>query len=227
MNLSTKIQAYESFFESNLPKEMVDSNLLSLTAQLKNSFFRQLNYYVLWKDKALSFGGCNQLFSRRFEFNKPCQVIGKTDHDFPWRKDLRKKYVTDDQTVLNTGIPKINFIEQQRQLDGSVKMVLVSKIPISRQTEIMGVLCIYVYVTSHGKNNASILLSPSSILTELTEKEKRCVYLLVKGYSAKKIGDVLGNSPRTIETHLENIKSKLHCYNRSQIIEKAFEEIIF
>ena len=89
MNLSTKIQAYESFFESNLPKEMVDSNLLSLTAQLKNSFFRQLNYYVLWKDKALSFGGCNQLFSRRFEFNKPCQVIGKTDHDFPLKRTLK------------------------------------------------------------------------------------------------------------------------------------------
>jgi len=220
------LQSYESVFETEISKDVLDSNITWLTSKLKNSFINHSTYYIFWKNNKLAFGGCNQRFAYRFDLNSPHKIIGKTDDEFPWREDLRKKYITDDQKILKTGIPKINFIEQQRQFDGSIENVLVSKIPVIQQKEVVGILGAYIYIEKTKKNGLSVLLSPSKAQEKLTPKEKQCVYYLVKGYSMKETARALNNSPRTIETHFERIKLKLQCYNKSQIIEKAFEEEI-
>ena len=39
----------------------------------------------------------------------------------------------------------------------------------------------------------------------------------------KEIAYLMSISPRTVETHIENMKYKLGCYSRSQLIEKAID----
>ena len=46
---------------------------------------------------------------------------------------------------------------------------------------------------------------------------------VIQGFTNKKIGDRLFISPRTVQTHLSNILSKLSLENRSQLIRYAFE----
>lgn len=53
----------------------------------------------------------------------------------------------------------------------------------------------------------------------LSNKELECVHLLALGKTAKQIALGLEASPRTIEKHLENIKSKINCGNKEIIIQ--------
>ncbi len=57
----------------------------------------------------------------------------------------------------------------------------------------------------------------------LTPAEEKVFWEVVQGYTNKKIGDHLFISPRTVQTHLSNILSKLSVENRSQLIRYAFE----
>ena len=54
----------------------------------------------------------------------------------------------------------------------------------------------------------------------LTARELACANLLVKGLSARLIAEALFLSPRTIETHLNRLKEKLHCHSKTELISK-------
>lgn len=53
----------------------------------------------------------------------------------------------------------------------------------------------------------------------LSNKEIECCYYLSKGLSIKGIAHKMGLSPRTIETHVNHIKLKSHCYTTDLLIE--------
>ncbi|MGB3292965.1 MAG: response regulator transcription factor [Phormidesmis sp.] len=57
----------------------------------------------------------------------------------------------------------------------------------------------------------------------LTPAEEKVFWEVVQGLTNKKIGDRLFISPRTVQTHLSSILSKLSLENRSQLIRYAFE----
>lgn len=57
----------------------------------------------------------------------------------------------------------------------------------------------------------------------LTPAEEKVFWEVVQGHTNKQIGDHLFVSPRTVQTHLSNILSKLGLENRSQLVRFAFE----
>ena len=70
--------------------------------------------------------------------------------------------------------------------------------------------CCYIL----GDNQASLFL---------TDRQQECLFLLIRGKSAKQIANILAVSLRTVEDHIIKIKQKLNCYNKSQLIEKAID----
>ncbi len=52
----------------------------------------------------------------------------------------------------------------------------------------------------------------------LTRREKEVLQNYIFGYTAKMIANKLFISVRTAETHIQNIKEKLNCYNRSELV---------
>ncbi len=57
----------------------------------------------------------------------------------------------------------------------------------------------------------------------LTPAEERVFWEVIQGFTNKIVGDHLFVSPRTVQTHLSNILSKLSLKNRAQLIRYAFE----
>src|SRR3990167_10125960 len=107
-----------------------------------------LPHAVFWKDQNLIFAGCNKQFANHFGYESPADIIGKTDYDLPFPSSFANQYRIDDLEVLSTGKPKINYEEMQIQSDGSLKTVLVSKVPFcDQQGTIIGVLGIYTDIT--------------------------------------------------------------------------------
>lgn len=58
---------------------------------------------------------------------------------------------------------------------------------------------------------------------KLTQRETECLFLLIRGKSAKEIARFLEISPRTVEEYIEHIKVKMNVSTRHQIITKAIE----
>jgi DNA-binding NarL/FixJ family response regulator len=77
-----------------------------------------------------------------------------------------------------------------------------------------------VSATSDAANGASAM--PQEPLP-LTPAEEKVFWEVIQGFTNKQIGDHLFISPRTVQTHLSNILSKLSLENRSQLIRYAFE----
>jgi DNA-binding NarL/FixJ family response regulator len=65
-------------------------------------------------------------------------------------------------------------------------------------------------------------ISPTPL--PLTRAEEKVFLQVIQGYTNKQIGDRLFVSPRTVQTHLSNILSKLGLENRSQLVRFAFEQ---
>lgn len=50
-----------------------------------------------------------------------------------------------------------------------------------------------------------------------TEREFECVSYLTRGKTAEEIAIILSISKRTVETHIQNIKRKMNCYNQFRL----------
>lgn len=57
----------------------------------------------------------------------------------------------------------------------------------------------------------------------LSPREKECIRLLIKGYTATQTGEILQLSKRTVEHYLENIKLKTNSFSKLELFEKFRE----
>lgn len=109
-------------------------------------------HFVFWKDVNSVFLGCNKQFSDSIKFDSPEEIIGKTDYEMPWKKEESDAYIADDKKIMESGVPKLDYEELQRQADDSERIMLVSKVPMyDDDHKIIGVLGIYTDITERKK----------------------------------------------------------------------------
>lgn len=63
-------------------------------------------------------------------------------------------------------------------------------------------------------------LSPSYPDVYLSCREAQCVAYFLKGYSNRIIGNILNLSSKTIDSYTDNIKKKLNCRSKAELIVK-------
>lgn len=80
-----------------------------------------------------------------------------------------------------------------------------------------------------GENFKSIvyILNNAHCPYQLTEKQKICLFLLLRGKTTKQIASILGRSARTIDSHLDVLKNKMNCRYKSELIEKSIDAGLF
>jgi len=74
---------------------------------------------------------------------------------------------------------------------------------------------------------SNLLLKPEKNILRLSKREGECLIHLVNGLTMKKMASLMDVSIRTIETHINNIKIKTKCYNKSEIIQLANKTLPF
>lgn len=130
--------------------ELLDSEqLLQQTNRMLHLVLDTIPVRVFWKDKDLKYLGCNRLFAMDAGFSSPRQVIGKTDHQMPW-KDQVDLYRADDIKVMNADKPQLNYEEPQTKPNGDHVWLRTSKIPLRNlDGDVIGVLGMYEDVTEN------------------------------------------------------------------------------
>ncbi|WP_372845040.1 PAS domain S-box protein [Pontiella sp.] len=99
---------------------------------------------VFWKDLESVYLGCNTSFAEDAGLGDPDELVGKTDYDMSWGRAEAALFRADDQAVVKSGTPRLNFEERQTRPDGTTSWLSTSKVPIrNQQGEIIGVLGAY------------------------------------------------------------------------------------
>lgn len=62
---------------------------------------------------------------------------------------------------------------------------------------------------------------------KLSSRELECIFLYAKGKTAKETARELNISQRTVETYFENIKNKLNCYTKDQVLRFLVKDGFF
>ncbi len=75
------------------------------------------------------------------------------------------------------------------------------------------------------KSSFSYILDDGSLNSyKLSERQIECLFFLLRGKSTKDIGNILSLSSRTVESYINEIKFKMSCLTKGELIEKAFYE---
>lgn len=107
---------------------------------------------VFWKDRNSVFLGANRTFASDSGFaDDPAGLIGKTDLETP-SAEIAESFRADDRSVMETGIPKLDYEEHQIKPDGSRAWLRTSKVPLRNQDgSVIGVLGTYQDITERKK----------------------------------------------------------------------------
>ena len=112
---------------------------------------------VFWKDRDLTYLGCNLPFAHDVGLASPEEVVGKIDFGLAVPKEQSEAFRTDDRAVIESGTPKLDFEEPQTRQDGALYWLKTNKIPLKNiQGEIVGVIGTYEDITERRRMQAAI-----------------------------------------------------------------------
>ena len=102
---------------------------------------------VFWKDRNSTFLGCNQALARDCGFDRPNDLIGKSDYETV-AAPMADRYRADDREVMENDQPKLNYEEPQAKKDGSTGWLRTNKVPLhGKDGRVIGVLGTYEEIT--------------------------------------------------------------------------------
>ena len=102
---------------------------------------------VFWKDRSLTYLGCNRAFAIDAGLRDPAEIIGKNDHELACR-ETAGLYRDDDNSVMEQNAPRLNFEEPQARPEGDQRWLRISKLPLrDRAGKVIGVIGTYEDIT--------------------------------------------------------------------------------
>lgn len=186
----------------------------------------RIDQYVFLKDREGIYRYANQPFAMIAGMNAAEAIIGKTDRELAWRVDAERWFVTDAQVLAGQSILRME--ESYRCAEGDIKF-LITKIPYrNEQGEIVGILGNFLDCTDRlmlkikGKfDEEKLRLHLEHVPDWLSAAEVRVCFYLIHGFSTRRIGEKIGTTESTVRFHIDNIKNKMQCTTKSEIVETA------
>jgi PAS domain S-box-containing protein len=123
-----------------------------------DSIINNLPGAVYWKDKEGQYLGCNKFVARMAGYNKPSDMIGKTDYDLCW-KEFADDWRQRDLNVLKEG-QTIVCEEKVRLADGSIITELTFKTPLrNKNGDIVGIIGTSLDITERKEMEEQLKIS--------------------------------------------------------------------
>lgn len=191
--------------------------------------------YVFWKNLAGEYHGYNDYGAKCLGYSRGSEIVGKTDLGI-FLPENALIYRANDQkalkenrliTALEQGILhkvpvvflsyKVPLYDTASQVKGMFGFSFSSPTQqIKNQT--ISIDNISINNSPLNFNKLPIIQNSNSLKKLLSEQEKNCLDLFLKGFTIKKIARHLKLSPRTIETYIERSKIKLNSKNKAELI---------
>ncbi len=166
---------------------------------------------VFWKDRNLTYLGCNRAYAAAKGLPNPEAVVGKTDYDFS-PPDQAERFRADDLMVISSAQPRLNYEEPLITLTGEQRWLRTSKIPLQNAAgDVIAVLGMYEDITK--RKEIEITLERLARAVEatrdaviITDLKGNIVFVnpafeQITGYSA---AEALGQNPRILKSGMQD-----------------------
>lgn len=187
--------------------------------------------YLYTKDKDFRYTYCNENMARIAGLDTTEQLIGKKDEECIWG-DRAELYYHGDRMVM-AGKPWVNTLEKLTTCKGEMRVLVSKNRLFNNLGETIGITGVLVDVSGNpffkqaGDYNIRkkhYELGSRFNNEYITSRELQVLKLLIYGFTANKIGKRLYISPKTVESHIDNIKIKLQVETKGEIMLVAIKE---
>lgn len=211
----------------------------SLLPSVDIDLLMQLPINVYWVDKQLRHMGHNHHFLHVLGYTQAQEatLMGRTVLEIALNTTIpigmAKTAMDNCQRVMEQ---QTNLIFEEKGFSDSnsyeqnTSVYLSTKLPLIENNQAIGCFGYSIPLQTEigEKVQAGLLKLPcqqqqKAPTAALTAREQECLQLLAYGLSFKQIASRVNISTRTVRFHFENIKHKLGCINRFDIIDKAVE----
>jgi two-component system aerobic respiration control sensor histidine kinase ArcB len=115
--------------------------------------------YVFWKNRQYVYLGCNENLVKAAGLSSPADFIGKTDYELPWSSHANE-FQQDDESVMQSGLPKLNIEEKLVHTNGEISIVLTNKVPLKDANGVViGIIAIASDITERKNIEQQLILS--------------------------------------------------------------------
>lgn len=195
----------------------------------QNDILNDVRFYFFCKDISGKFLNVNDVLLNEVGLSKESDILGLTDFDLCW-KEYAEGYRKIDQMVIDTNLPKMG-IEKIKIADDSISEFFYFKHSLKANSKkVIGTVGLTFSLDNLSLLKTFATLSEPSLTTnflakiedpKISKRQLDCLYYLVQGMTMKEIAKKLDISHRTVEKHINDIKPKLNCTSRSEMISKA------
>ncbi|MFO7795818.1 MAG: PAS domain S-box protein [Promethearchaeati archaeon] len=221
-----------SFWKLLQPKQRVSA--LEESLEMLQFVLDQMPQYIAWKDKDLTFLGCNINFARVIGLNKPGKIIGKSNEEIYHKDDIKQYLNKKEENIINSKNPELHNIEDWFRIDDEIRYFDASRLPLRDLAgNVIGILMAYEDITERIKAKKA-LESSEKRFRKLNELLPDIVYTVnrkgIITYVNSVVHNILGYEPDEISNkkHISEFFPKEHLdflrSNFNKVIEGAITE---
>lgn len=203
--------------------------------------FNAVPGYIGWKDKNSVFLGCNINNAKAVQLKHPEDIIGLTDIDLMDQTEESAQFHRAHDQIAMEGYTIKTLHSSSSHLSDNKTYFQTKKI-FKQGEETIGIIyhCVEFFISTLFAKMQDIdkRYAPSVMLPlyyelesnaynnpyQFSPRELECLFCMLRGMSAKQIGNFLGLTKRTIEFYIDNIKNKVGCSKKSQLLDIALEK---
>ena len=191
-----------------------------------------LRTFTWTKNELMQFTGCCENMALAAGEDSPAAMIEKSDCDLIWR-DRESIYLPGEKSALKGQIyKKLDFVTTSM---GLLRIATVKSPLYDKNQTIIGIVGCSIDITNKSFVHYQGQLDGKGILylgeffanEYLTKQEIKILKWLLHGYTSKKIAVTLAISYRTVEGYIQNIKMKLQCKTKGELIELLVKTGLF
>lgn len=211
----------------------------------KNGLILLPNQLVI-KDTDCRFVALTEAVKTRIGCEKIENIIGLTDRDMTCPSvEFADEFIEQDKKIMALNQAK-RFLDYRREKNGDVKISIAEKAPIISNNIVTGLSISIIdvnlsdltqfgtwfikLITQQRINRSNInyaffeIDKQTNSSLELTPRQQEVLFFLLRGKRAIDIAELLHLSKRTVEGHIESLKDKFNCANKTSLIEKAIAD---
>ncbi|MFK5984013.1 MAG: helix-turn-helix transcriptional regulator [Pseudomonadota bacterium] len=204
-------------------------NIENEFGDLIENYTEQAPGFFYAKDKTGKYIYTNEEFAMFADCDSPNQLKNKRDNDLPWRDQARFLQSIDHRVISSSNYFQ-EFINIHHPKHGTCQFLTTKKCLYDIHNSISGVIGMSVCLTGKKKflgkyyfQDGRLYLGDEFATNYLTSQEIRVYKTVLMGYSAKEAGVLLKISGKTVEFHIEQLRKKINCNNKGELIRKAYE----
>jgi len=192
-------------------------------------------YPMIYKDEQCVFQYVNTAYCRLIGLRQAVDIIGATAYDLPCgAAAAAEMFEEQDRQVMSSG-KALKILNIHPFSGGEWGVQLNTKKPwFDKNKNISGVWCEGIDITNAytmavttqlakftGQQQNSYAITDDGGALSLSPRESEVLFLILRGKTAKLAATVLGLSYRTVQHHIESLKTKLGVDSKIDLIDAA------